>query len=1317
MATITWTGAAGDNNFSNPANWSPMQVPGAGDSAVITPAAATAIGVGGITVGALTDSATVTLTVGDNSSFALGAGGGNSSTSFSNGGTLALASTGDTTNFILNDTATTLTGGGTVLLSDDGSNRIYGATGSDTLTNVNNLIEGAGQFGVNQLTFVNDSGGTVDATSASNALVLQMVAPITNDGLLEGTGAAGLVITNTDVVQTGGGTISAGGKAGVVVLNGSTVHGGTLETSGGGLIEVGGNGAGLDGTVQQVVNKGTLVVQNGTTLYLAGTIDNTGTISEAAGANSTAIRLSSAFVTLTGGGQLTLSNSGNNYIYGNSGAFQLTNVNNTISGAGQLGDGQMVLVNDAKGVIDANQATALVLNTGNIVTNAGVMEDTGTGGLVITNVYSVLNTGGTISAVGAGAHVDLNNTTIQGGTVTSSKGGLVQDTGSAALDGGSAGGSLTLGGTFSVNNGTTLYLGGTIANTGMLQENAGVNGTAIRLSSPTMTLTGGGQLVLSNSDANYIYGNSFTDVLVNVNNVISGTGQLGDGQMTLVNEAGGTIDATNAAIANLSSGVLNINCNGGITNAGLIEDTGSAGLSIVNSTVYNAGGTITATGASSGLTINGSNIEGGLVSGEKGGTVYLVNSASLDGSESGIGAITLAGAVQVVNGQTAYLNGVIDNTGTLTVDSTGSGTVLRLGDQLVTLTGGGTLALSANGNNYLYGNSSLFVLDNVNNTISGAGQLGNGQMTLVNAAGGTIDGNTTAGLMLNCNGGVTNLGVIEATAAGGLTVLNSLVNNAGGTITANGSASSVTINNSNIEAGTLSGVNGGVVYLVNNASLDGSEPGLGAITTAGNLQVVNGQTAYLNGAISNTGTITIDSVGNGTALRLGTQLVTLTGGGTLAMSDNANNYLYGNQGYFVLDNVNNTISGAGQLGDGQMALTNTGTIDANGTVALVLNTGAYNVINGAGGVIEATATGGLAFSSGIFSNAGTVAAAGGNLTFGGGVDNLNSASGTLTGGTWSASGGGTLSIDGGAVSVDAATIVLAGAGSTFQAGNGSSFTGLGTSLTAIAAGGDLTLGAMAALSVTASSLADSGAVTLAGGTLTVKSLAIGASGSLSGFGSDKGSVIDSGTITAAGGTLAISGNVSGKGSVQIDNNSVASLGGKDTVASIVFASGGTETLALAKPAGATSVISGFASGDVIDLTKTAATSLNYSGNTTNGVLTVKNGSTTVATFKFSGDYTTASFALAPQGSGVIITETGSTSMHFLQAPHAVANEAVPAIAALLPASVADFGHATVPHATGATLPWEASHFGALFAEAHIAADPMMSVVPVLHGGW
>jgi hypothetical protein len=68
----------------------------------------------------------------------------------------------------------------------------------------------------------------------------------------------------------------------------------------------------------------------------------------------------------------------------------LTNVDNTISGAGHLGDGVMTLVNE--GTIIATGTNALDIDTGaNTITNSGTLEATGTGGLVIHN--DLINTG------------------------------------------------------------------------------------------------------------------------------------------------------------------------------------------------------------------------------------------------------------------------------------------------------------------------------------------------------------------------------------------------------------------------------------------------------------------------------------------------------------------------------------------------------------------------------------------------------------------------------------------------------------------------------------------------------------------------------------------------------------------------------------------------------------------------------------------------------------------------------------------------------------------------------------------------------------
>src|SRR5262249_5812741 len=84
----------------------------------------------------------------------------------------------------------------------------------------------------------------------------------------------------------------------------------------------------------------------------------------------------------------------------------------------------------------------------------------------------------------------------------------------------------------------------------------------------------------------------------------------------------------------------------------------------------------------------------------------------------------------------------------------------------------------------------------------------------------------------------------------------------------------------------------------------------------------------------------------------------------------------------TLTNADNTISGAGQLGAGQIALVNDGTIIATGSHALIIDTGANVVTNT--GTLEATGSGGLTVNSDV-ANSGLIWAHGGNITMNGAV--------------------------------------------------------------------------------------------------------------------------------------------------------------------------------------------------------------------------------------------------------------------------------------------------------------------------------------------
>jgi hypothetical protein len=154
------------------------------------------------------------------------------------------------------------------------------------------------------------------------------------------------------------------------------------------------------------------------------------------------------------------------------------------------------------------------------------------------------------------------------------------------------------------------------------------------------------------------------------------------------------------------------------------------------------------------------------------------------------------------------------------------------------------------------------------------------------------------------------------------------------------------------------------------------------------ITVGDGAMLPLSGIVDNTGTIALESTGDTTELQLIQHGLTLQGGGHLTLSDNSMNIVVGTDPSVTLTNVDNTISGAGRLGDGQMTLINHGTIDANGSNALVIDTGANVVVND--GILEASGSGGLVVHGDV-ANDGLLWANGGNIGIDGNVSGNGSA--------------------------------------------------------------------------------------------------------------------------------------------------------------------------------------------------------------------------------------------------------------------------------------------------------------------------------------
>jgi len=144
----------------------------------------------------------------------------------------------------------------------------------------------------------------------------------------------------------------------------------------------------------------------------------------------------------------------------------------------------------------------------------------------------------------------------------------------------------------------------------------------------------------------------------------------------------------------------------------------------------------------------------------------------------------------------------------------------------------------------------------------------------------------------------------------------------------------------------------------------------------------NGARLPLSGIIENTGVIELNSTGAETDLQLIQTGATLHGGGQVVLSDSNANVISGTSASVPLNNEDNTISGAGQLGNGELSLTNSGTINATGTHALAIDTGSNFVFNF--GTLEASGSGGLTVASAV-ANSGVLWANGANLTVHGDV--------------------------------------------------------------------------------------------------------------------------------------------------------------------------------------------------------------------------------------------------------------------------------------------------------------------------------------------
>ena len=242
----------------------------------------------------------------------------------------------------------------------------------------------------------------------------------------------------------------------------------------------------------------------------------------------------------------------------------------------------------------------------------------------------------------------------------------------------------------------------------------------------------------------------------------------------------------------------------------MLEASGGGILQLNGITVNNAGGNITANSGSTVQLFGNTTIQGGTLN-NSGGTLGTPanNVATLDGS-TGAGAVTINGTyLSDVNSDT-FVAGTINNNNNFQLNGGGGANAVLGLNANTTLQGGGTVTLSTasgGGNAIIQQQVGSLTLTNVNNTIQGAGIIGNGGLALVNQA--TINANSSGQtLLLDGSGGITNTGALLGSNGGVLQIDGITVNNAGGNITANTGGTVQLFGTADIQGGTLNNSGG-----------------------------------------------------------------------------------------------------------------------------------------------------------------------------------------------------------------------------------------------------------------------------------------------------------------------------------------------------------------------------------------------------------------------------------------------------------------------------------------------------------------------------
>jgi fibronectin-binding autotransporter adhesin len=960
-----------------------------------------------------------------------------------------------------------------------------GTVGSpDTIT-----ISSANTINVASITFNNvtpylsaatgeNTGYTIAATNSTSILNLEGTGQIVDNTAATTVSIIGAAITGSaGLTKSGTGTLALTGID--TYTGGTTVSTGTLQI---------GNGGSTGGIIGNITDNSVLAFDNTGLTPMTTTTSSGGVITHTpntiSGSGSVLLMTGTLMLpgadsyqggTTVNGGTLQIGNasslgSASNPLVVNGGTIDLNGFSTTVSTLN--GTGGTILTNGAPGT--------LTITSGG--TFAGALQN-GSGTLSLTQ------SGGTLTLTGANTYG--GTTTISAGTFQIGNGGTsgslntagnVADSGSLVFDNISPGATSTLGGIISGNGsltqegagstviltGANSYSGGTTISAGTLQVGNGSTTGSIALGN---NVTDNGSLVFDT------FGTSKT-----FSGVISGNGTLtqeGTASTLIFTGAesysgGTTISSGTIQIGNGGTSG-SINASAAIVNNGSLVFDSTNSTAISQSSVISGTGKLTQEGTGNTLILSGANtFTGGTT--VTAGTVQVGNLTALGATT---GPLTVNGGTVDLQGNGITI-GILTGTGG-TILNNGAATTLSIGASAGSGTYGGVLA---NGTGTLALNQvgGLEILTNTNTYTRGT--------TL---SGGTLQiGNTLA------LGPVTNNLVINGGALDlhGFNITVNTLNGGTGSASSLSGASTLTVTNGGLFAGSITDGMGGTVALTQTSGtliLEGANQYSGTTTiSAGTLQVGSGGTT---GSLNASGTLTNAVV---------------------------------NQGALIFDNTSSTavsqitgiLSGSGTLtqeGAGS-TLVLSGTNTYSGGTALkagTIQTGNSSALDGSSGAL--TMSGGTVNLAGTNLSLGTLnATAGTILTNNAALGNANATltigSGGIYSGVLSDGGNGSLALD-----VNGGTMILNGT---------NTYTG-GTTV----ASGTLQVGSGGS----AGSIVGTGTLTDAGSLIFDKSGAVAVSGGITG----------SGGLTQQGtGTLTLSGANTYLGTTHLNGGGTLDLAAK-----------------------------------------------------------------------------------------------------------------------------------------------------------------------------